>query len=246
MNVSWVVKISRQIQTSSWFKLIPELSHRIADEQFDFITSNLKFKDEFYDLLGLRDLITLGTWGRYKLLLPSQTWPLARENSAKILLIIHCYIDSDIKGRINLEHLLRKYKSLLKKFGIHNIYCYDSSRFTTAQDQIAQNLHKNLGHWNPYSTLNFASQIYKRFPNSIVLTHPLIASLLLDNNLFFDFACSFNIYSDKQQMQKSFSFILKHLYATHEHLEIPGGDETFPSMTDWIKDHGKPGIFLAC
>lgn len=169
---------------------------------------NLKFDSSFLDLLGLRDLVMLGTWGRYKVIVSKKDKIIPKQNKHKTLLIMHCNIHNKNTRKEILNYSIEKYMPILRKYGIIDYFIYSANSILTQDDiRYAHPIHKRHSHWSPYSSAKFARNVYERFPNSIVLTHPYIASLLLDNEICLNYDYSLCI-DDKKSVIKSFSNIV--------------------------------------
>ena len=207
---SMIYELSKVCGQENWFNIIPGCNHRIFGTHFDFISSNLKFSEELCNLLGVFDLVPLGTWGRFKVKLPEVVVPVPSKKQRRVLLIIHCGIQNNIERKRMLEYYINKYRGLFKSRGVVDMFYYDSEHWLQANDYEVRRKSKHFLHWNPYSTVKFASEVYKRFPDSIVMTHPLIASLLLDSNLLFNYACSLDV-ARKESIQKTFTNVLRWL-----------------------------------
>ncbi|MEZ7196521.1 hypothetical protein [Pseudodesulfovibrio karagichevae] len=194
----------------SWFELISRYNfseHPCEDN--NFMLPNIKLDDEISELLGLRDLQRVGTWGRYKVLVDTCDEP-RRKNNKRALLIIHCNIHNLESRQENLEHVIGMYFDELKQRGVENVIVYSSNQFQTRHDEQAQRIHQTHCHWSPYSTALFASRVLDEYGDAIALSSPYIISHLLDNNLQFEFDSSLVI-DDRGKLEESFRNILSHL-----------------------------------
>ncbi|MGE4421559.1 MAG: hypothetical protein AB7D39_04625 [Pseudodesulfovibrio sp.] len=198
------------LRKDNWFKLISRYNfseHPCEDN--NFMLPNIKLDDEISDLLGLRDLQRVGTWGRYKVLVDTDGKPRI-PNNKRVLLIIHCNIHNQESRKDNLGHVIEKYFDELKRRDIENVIVYSSNQSQTKHDEEAQRIHKTHSHWSPYSTALFASRVLDDFGGTIVLSSPYIISHLLDNNLQFEFDSSLAL-DDGDKLEESFRNILSHL-----------------------------------
>jgi hypothetical protein len=194
------------------FKVVNKIC--LTEHSKHIMFPNLRFDSTFLRLLGLRDLVQLGTWGRYKVKIKENVKKDNNKNE-KFFVIIHCNIHNNDKRKCNLKYAIDKYISMFKKFNVINYFVYSANQFVSSDDvKYAHNIHKRHAHWSPYSTAKFCYEIYKRFPNSIILTHPYIASLLIDNGMDFNYDYSLSI-DDKKSVVKSFSNILNWLKNNH-------------------------------
>lgn len=204
---SLIAKLSSLTPTQKNIKFINKTEGLKDSEHLMF--PNLKFDSSFLDLLGLRDLVMLGTWGRYKVIIPKKDKIIPKQNKHKTLLIMHCNIHNNNTRKKILNYSIEKYMPILRKYGIIDYFIYSANSILTQHDiRYAHPIHKRHSHWSPYSSAEFANNVYERFPNSIVLTHPYIASLLLDNgiNLNYDYSLCID---NKKSVIMSFSNIAK-------------------------------------
>jgi len=202
---SLLVKLSLLTPSQKNIKFISKSDGLKNSEHLMF--PNLKFDSSFLDLLGLRDLVMLGTWGRYKVIVPKKDKLIPKQNKHKTLLIMHCNIHNNNARKEILKYSIEKYMPILRRYGIIDYFIYSANSILTQYDiKYAHQIHKRHSHWSPYSSAEFANNVYERFPNSIVLTHPYIASLLLDNgiNLNYDYSLCID---NKKSVIMSFSNI---------------------------------------
>ncbi|WP_320169399.1 hypothetical protein [Maridesulfovibrio sp.] len=206
-----IYQLSTLISDKAWFNNINKNNIRYNTINNDFLISNLHVSDDFLQLISLKNSTVLGTWGKYKCILPKIQQPYNPENTDMLLFIAHCNLHNNInRGKI-LTEAIKNYRKMLFKSGIKEIVIYSANETVSYEDiAYAHPKHPQHKHWSPATTVFFFKKIYNKFPNSIVLTHPYIASLLLDNNLFFNFDASLVI-DDKKLVLKSFSQILNYL-----------------------------------
>jgi len=203
-----VNRISSSIREPCWYSLITKCND-VTNKRF--MVSNVRLPDEIYGYLGLGDSVCLGTLGRYKVKVGEPEKIVKSENSNRIVLVLQCDIHNSQQRWDTLNNLKNFYLPLYKKFNCHDIVLYSTSQNISAFDvEYAHKIHKSHSHWGMEATVNFARNIYRRFPDSIILSHPYIISHLLDNKIYLNYDCSCMI-DNKKSLQRSFSNILRWL-----------------------------------
>lgn len=213
---SLLYQLSVNVDDNSWFNHINGNEIIWHSDYCYFLLSNLRVSDDFLQLLSLKNSIALGTWGRFKVVLPPVQDRKAlsktdRSTDDVLLFVTHCNLHNCTSREQTLTKMIKHYKKMLAKYGIKDIVVHSTNTITHHEDVVyAHSKHPRHEHWSPATTVLFFQKIYEKFPKSIILTHPYVASLLLDNNLFFNFDTSL-IVDNEKLVAKSFSRILNYL-----------------------------------
>ncbi len=163
-------------------------------EEFNALTSykNIllsKKEGKELDCLSFKEMIQLGTWGRYSVLLKDEENTITPDNN-KYIYILHCNFHENAEDLSHRNFITKQFikhsQKIIEETDIKGIKIISTNEHYTSEDiNYVHNIHHSFEHWSPYWTAQYMRNEYKKHPKSYVITNNYIKSLLLDNKLFF-------------------------------------------------------------
>lgn len=195
------------------FYHLPTDDVSLYNESYSLTCTHTVLPKNIVEKLSLRHACRIGTWGRFRVL--EGEFPVIPESKAAfseiLLLIVHCNIHNSPVRQNNLELALNSYQKLFEVEGIKKSIAISANEYSTTYDRTqAKNKHPHHEHWSPHYVVSIMKRLFISFPNSIVLTHRYIGSLLLDNGLFFKMHFLIDIDS-VNTMKRCFSDIYRYM-----------------------------------
>ncbi len=204
---------NKEMSTQPLFYHLPTDDASLYNDKYSLPCTHTVLPKNIVEKLSLRHACRIGTWGRFRVLEGEfPVIPASKTISSEILLlIVHCNIHNSPARQNNLELALHSYQKLFEAEGIKKSIVISANEYSTAYDQTqAKNRHPNHEHWSPHYVVSIMKRLFTSFPNSIVLTHRYIGSLLLDNRLFFKMHFLIDI-DNLTTMKRCFSDIYKYM-----------------------------------
>lgn len=195
-----------------FFHHLPTEEPTLYNSRYSRTCSHTRLPAELTENLSLRHACKIGTWGRYRVLEKKHRTipPASGANKDVLLFILHCNIHN-FPARIHtIERVKKRYAKWLAEAGVKDIVAISTNEYSTEHDDYTKDLHFHHEYWSPHYVVSLMKRMYEKFPDSIVLTHRYIGSLLLDNELYFNMHFLIDV-DNMNTMTRCFSDILHYM-----------------------------------